>query len=948
MSVSETAEAESGAGPMGIAFGPFLFDPARRVISGGCGPIRLGSRALHLLDVLLEQPGRLYSRDELVTRVWPRTVVEETSLRVHISALRKVLGDGVDGARYIANVPGRGYAFVGETRSSPIPRVSESAQGPLTSSPVSGLSGSARAAPHLPPRLARLIGREHAIGQIAELLKRERLVSIVGAGGMGKTTAALAVADRLSRGYADGAYFVDLSQLSDPALVAAELGRTQGLIVSPGDSPAVLEATLHSKQLLFVLDNCEHVIDAAASLVSRLMRTCSGVHFLATSREPLDIEAEWVFKLQPLALPAPDESLDLQRLLSYPAIQLFAERAQANCDTFELTDTHATAVRRLCGFLDGIPLAIELAAARVDSLGVQGLSRRLGDAFELLTRGRRTALSRHRTLQAVIDWSYDLLSDSERLVLQRLSVFRSAFDLDGAVAIAACPRLNRQRVIEDVLSLSAKSLIVLESADDDVLLHRLLYITRLYAEKRLASGDDAHDAHRRHATFIVEGLQRAQATGAGMSRYHWSPALGSSLADVRAAIDWALVDENDLVLGVRLTAVARRAYSDAGLVEEYLRYIETALAKLPRVGAVRETLELPLRIAANFMMGYVPDGRERYPAVFSRIRQLLETSGSEADRIEALFGMSTTSYGQGDYRLSLACCEEIRGLATGRFEPLSVAISDRVSALCLHSLGDHDAAERLARRVIAFNGARVGRQFLSEVPFGVSMGIQLARIQWLRGEFGTAWQTLEEARACSEDAHVFARCQVLGTTAIPMAAWRGDVPLATRWVQELQDLSERQGLAYWLAYAQAFRHVLSGEAIARGSALGLTMTSCAPLGDIVATLDETRPSEATRARVDQGAVGWCAPEVMRLVALAEISDAPASAVARLQQALNMAEAQGARFWMLRIALSMARAATHTGGGRDAIATIRQLLAVIDDGSAIPELVAARLLLARAD
>jgi predicted ATPase/DNA-binding winged helix-turn-helix (wHTH) protein len=934
MSGDETTQATSGAAPLAIAFGPFCYEPTRRVISDGRGAVRVGSRALHLLEVLLEQPGRLYSRDELVARVWPRTVVEETSLRVHISALRKVLGDGVGGARYIANVPGRGYAFVAQTRAASVPGNGP----PAAERPVS--------VPMLPPRLAHPIGREHVIAQIAGLLARERLVSVVGAGGMGKTTVALAVADRLGPGYADGACLVDLSQLSDPGLVAAELARTQGLILPAGESTAVLEAALRQRQLLFALDNCEHVIDAAAALVDRLLRTCPEVRFLATSREPLDIEAEWVFRLPPLALPGADEPLDPLQLLAYPAIQLFTERAQANSDAFELTQALAPAVRQLCAFLDGIPLAIELAAARVDSLGVQGLLQRLGSAFELLTRGRRTALSRHRTLQAVMDWSYDLLSDSERLVLQRLSVFRGAFDLDGAVAIAACAELGRQRVIEAVLSLSAKSLIVLESADDDVLLHRLLYITRLYACKRLANGDDAPAVHRRHAGFIVEGLQRARAAGAGMSRYHWSPALGSSIADLRAAIDWALVEENDLGLGVRLTAFAKRTYCDVGLVEEYLRYIETALTKLPRVGADREALELPLRIAANFMMGYVPDGGGRYPAVFSRTRQLLQTAGSHADRIEALFGMSTTAYGQGDYRLSLACCEEIRALATGRFEPLSVAISDRVSALNLHSLGDHDAAELLARRVMAFNGARVGRQFLSEVPFSVSMRIQLARIQWLRGEFGMAWQTLEEALAGSEDAHVFARCQVLGTAAIAMATWRGNAPLASRWVQELQDLSERQGLAYWLAYAQAFRHVLSGEAVLPGSALAQMTAGCAPLGDIVATLEGGLPSAATQARVDQGAVGWCAPEVMRLVALDEIRHAPASAIARLQQALQLAEVQGARFWILRIALSLARAATQPGVERDAMATIRQLMPVVDDGSDIPELRAARMLLAR--
>ena len=355
-------------------------------------------------------------------------------------------------------------------------------------------------------------------------------------------------------------------------------------------------------------------------------------------------------------------------------------------------------------------------------------------------------------------------------------------------------------------------------------------------------------------------------------------------------------------------------------------------------------LALPLLVAAGFMLGYVVDGSSRYPTVFSRTRELLKRSGSDDDRIEALYGMSTTHYGQGDYRLSLECCEEIRGLATGSFQPLSIAIADRVSALCLHALGRHDTAEILARRVLAFKGVKVGQRFLSAVPFSVSMRIQLARIQWLRAEFGTAWDTLNQAMTLSDNAHVFARCQVLGTAAIPMALWRGEAALASQWTLELRGLSARKGLGYWVAYAEAFGHVIAGEPILTDSAVALALARCPPLGDVIATCQTQRPLAPTQARVDQGALGWCAPEVMRLVALDELHDAPLIAAMRLQQAMQLAETQRARFWMLRIALSMAAVVPPGSAELEALQTVRQLLPTIDDGSAIPELVAARTLL----
>jgi predicted ATPase/DNA-binding winged helix-turn-helix (wHTH) protein len=935
MSSSAVARMPAGT-PAVIEFGPFRFDPLRRELVGGNGPLRIGSRALQILDVLLETPGRLYSREELVERVWPSTIVEETSLRVHMSALRRLLHDGVDGARYIANVPGRGYAFVGDVRKIPDCGIDLfRAQAPLVAPTLTAL----------PVRLARTIGREQVMAQIGSLLARERLVSIVGAGGMGKTTVAVSVADALQVGFEHGAILVDLSRISDPGFVAVEFGRTQGLNITSGDPPDVIEAVLRDRNVLFVVDNCEHVIEAVAVLVDRLMRSCPALRFLTTSREPLRAEGEWVFKLPPLAVPDANVRLAVAELLAYPAIQLFVERAKAISDTFELTQVHAPAVRQLCQFLDGIPLAIELAAARVDSLGVQGLVSRLESVFELLTRGRRTALPRHRTLQAVFDWSYELLSHTEKLVLQRLSVFRGTFDLEGAVTVACGPHLSREFVIDDVLGLCTKSLIVLETTGDTSLRHRLLYVTRLYAEKHLADSADVDDIRRRHAAFILERLMRKVESTERPFQHGWN--LDAGFADLRAAIEWALIQENDLPLGLDLTARAMLSYRAVGLVEEYRHLVGTALGKISRITAERDRLELGLRVAWSFMTGYSATAAEPDEG-FSRTQDLVARLGSDEDTLQSLYSRCSGLFGQGHYRAILPLCEEIRRLAKGELAPLSVVVADRFAALCLHGLGDHDAAERLALRVMAFHGARVSPKFYSEIPFGASMRAVLARIHWLRGDFSMAWTTLMQAMEHAANAHFFARCQVLGMTGIPLAIWKGDLATAVRWTTDLSEMADQKQLPYWQGFANTYRCLLNGEGIPVGSDMHRAMSKHTQLNDVAAVLTGTPPTAATMRRVEEDAVGWSAPEVLRQAAAQDLGSADPSlrgrAVAGLLRSMTMAQAQGARFWELRTALTVCSAAL--GGKLEAASlnSLRSILDAKDDGSPIAELVCARALL----
>lgn len=468
MNTSATLVQAAAAPAEVIEFGSFRYEPLRRRLSDAQGPCRIGSRALELLGVLLETPGRFYSRGELEARVWPRSVVEETSLRVHVSALRRVLGDSGGSAKYIANMPGRGYAFVAPVRAL---------GGPLAQP--------ALPRGHVAPARG-VIGRDAVIARLGELSARQRLVSVVGPGGVGKTAAALCVAHSHHDGRGIGV--ADFGGVTDAALVATELGRACGVAV-PGDHPVpALERALQHRQLLIVLDNCEHLVEAVAALVARLMRSCPQLRFIATSLEPLDVEGEWVFMLPPLALPSGHHAC-ADELMGSPAVQLFVERARSACDSFELTEHNAAAVAKLCVLLDGMPLAIELAAALAASAGVHALAARENELLGLLTRGRRTAPPRHRTLRALLSWGHALLSSSEQRMLQRLTAFPGGFGLADVLALPEVSEAGHGplQAMHDVLGLCAKSMLMCESQEGGDPRYRLLHAVRLFAAQRAVS-----------------------------------------------------------------------------------------------------------------------------------------------------------------------------------------------------------------------------------------------------------------------------------------------------------------------------------------------------------------------------------------------------------------------------------------------------------------------------
>ena len=391
---------------------------------------------------------------------------------------------------------------------------------------------------NLPPALTSFIGRTEALVQVREQVRKSRMVTLIGPGGTGKTRLALEAAGELIDAFADGVWLIELAPLADAALVPHAIAAALGARAE-GDVPpmTLVESTLRGKHALLLLDNCEHVVDEAAKIVQTLLRALPQLHLLASSREALGVEGEVVYRVPSLTLPAPDGPT-MAQVSASEAGELFVERARAVAPAFALTERNAAAVAQVCRRLDGIPLAIELAAARLTALSAEELARRIDDRFRLLTGGLRTALPRQRTLRAMVDWSYDLLPTDEQLVLNTLAVFAGGFSLDAAEQICAVDALRGTTVLDAIEHLVAKSLLIAEQQQTETR-YRLLETIRQYTGEKLADSKLSDAARRRHFAYFLDLAETAADALRGPLALEWLDRLEAEHDNLRAALDWS-------------------------------------------------------------------------------------------------------------------------------------------------------------------------------------------------------------------------------------------------------------------------------------------------------------------------------------------------------------------------------------------------------------------------
>jgi predicted ATPase/DNA-binding winged helix-turn-helix (wHTH) protein len=930
-----------------VSFGPFQLLPARHLLLEGEVPVRLGSRALAILTTLVERPGELVTKGELMTRVWPDTFVDETALRVHVSALRRALGDGQTGRRFVANVPGRGYQFV-----APV-EISE----PRTAPSHVDMAGSR---PHnLPFAQTRPVGRAGTMRALADLLPKQWFITIVGAGGIGKTTVALALAEALLPTYEDGVRIVDLAPVDGPQFVPSDLGLVLGLSIHPENAAAQLVDFLRGKRMLIVLDSCERVIDAAASLAEQLVAGAAGVHILATSREPLRAKGEWVHRLQPLDVPADPSELTAAEALTYPAVQLFVERAAAILDGFELSDADAPIVSAICCKLGGIALAIELAAARVDAFGVQQLKLLLDDRFRILNRGSRTAQPRHQSLAAALDWSYEFLPEIERAVLCRLSVFAGAFALDSAIAVAGDNDID---VVEALADLVAKSLVSAD-AGGPVVLYRLLEITRVYALEKLRSAGDFDIYARRHAQHYLDWFKSAEANWQTLTHAEWLVEYGRRIDDLRAALNWGYSSNGDIAIAASLTA-ASIALLPTLAPGEALQYIERALGSRTAVSTLTAHEETRLlRVLAGALT--LTKGPQPYVRKFlTEALEIAERMDDVNGRVQALLNLSVNYLWTGSYRESAALAE--RSCAAGG-ESSDVGhrlMGAGVAAHAFYCLGEFGDAQRHIDSIL--NEDSSSRQYWF---FGFRNAAQTARanLQWLRGSPDRAMRSVETTVQQAEANGVpIIRMNTFAEAACPIALYVGDFAAAERWIATLLDLSTRGGVPLRSAHGRCLKGMLL---LTRGDRAGLPLLESAldwlreanfayfraiPTAALAQGLAEA--GEMTRARdiIDEALEQatrseehWCMPELLRIKGEILLSDGAQNATGEAEdyfrQALDRARHLEALSWELRAATSLAKLWRRDGKTAKAKELLSSVYDRFTEGFETADLKAARAL-----
>ena len=934
-------------------------DVHRRELFADGVRVELGSRSFDILLLLIEARGELVSKVALMRRIWSGVVIEENTLQSHIYALRNALGRE---RALIRTVSGRGYRFVGQ--------LEEVERNTVPAEPTAyTVPGASRAITNLPSALSTLIGRSTELGELIKLILRHRLVTLVGAGGIGKTRLALEAARGLLPHFPDaGVWLTELAPLSDPGSIGAAVVAALGLRFStPELSASRLGAAFGAKRMVLVLDNCEHLIDAAARFIEDLLRATSGLQVVTTSREPLGVEGEQVYQVAPLRSP-PERAARAAEVLTYEAAQFFCTRVREADHTFVLDDARASAVSAICRCLDGLPLAIELAAPRAAALGVTTVAARLDRLFQLLAQGRRTSPPRHRALRATLEWSYQLLSEGERRVLRRLSIFSGGFTLEAACALAGDPAVDDTEVIDCIARLLAKSFI--ETTHKEVpVRYRLLQTTQAYLFEKLTQSDEDIDVcRRRHAEYFCQLLgvtaQAPLVSNPSLQK------LDPEIDNVRAALAWSFAVPGGTSLSLELAVRSAPLWLGRCLLNECRMWMEKALARLQGSGSNGTRDEVMLRSALALTLAIQGASAEAILGALGEACELAGKSGEKDCYAIALYTLWFANYRAIDVRAMFAAAERLQREVAALGSEILISFAERLIGQTEQLAGDHVNArvhlERSIHRREALPRNGGAAHFVFDNPAAARSA--LANSLWLQGlpdqAAATAELSFQDSRATGD---VLVLCHAL-LYCIHYALKVEDLRAADSYVTELMRRAEEVSSDVYHAFARGARGILMAKGGEDGAGLALLQAAMqefftlkhvffytllgSELAEILARVGRTQDSHAvldeTMKEVRRGGAYTLLPELLRvkgdIYAVREEDGSVRMAESLFLEAIDLSRRQGALSFELRAAISLARLKHKLARDAEALQVLAPVYLRFREGFRTRDLQRARLLL----